>query len=331
MRVIAFTMGRYLHIADDSVKSIAPPRPRRYYLHMHSSLRDRPDGGIAAHRAGRESGRLVYPVVSRRSGGLSLGVNLFPDAKLCSFDCPYCEVFPIRDEVEGFSIAALEEELDDFLERGYPRDWAGESVRDICFSGNGEPSLSPFLGEAMELCARFKRSHPDILGSSALVLITNSTGFLESAVSELLEDAFREEGLVIWAKLDAGSERLFSLMSGTEGGLGRVAEGILSFSRRVRVVIQTMLCEVGGYAPSDEDVEDYSRLLARLIREGAGIEEVHLYTFARPCPGGSCAALGDDRLLERAARVRAWTGLRVRAFGSAAELPDAPKPGGIDR
>ncbi len=57
---------------------------------------------MGERRPDREAGRLVYPVVSRRSGGLSLGVNLFPEAKLCSFDCPYCEVFPVRGEVEGF-------------------------------------------------------------------------------------------------------------------------------------------------------------------------------------------------------------------------------------
>ena len=35
--------------------------------------------------------RFVYPVVSRRSKGLSLGVNLNPD-KVCNFHCPYCQV-----------------------------------------------------------------------------------------------------------------------------------------------------------------------------------------------------------------------------------------------
>ena len=32
-----------------------------------------------------------YPVISRRSQGLSLGVNLNPD-QVCNFDCVYCEV-----------------------------------------------------------------------------------------------------------------------------------------------------------------------------------------------------------------------------------------------
>ena len=33
----------------------------------------------------------AYPVVSRRSGGVSIGVNLNLD-KFCNFDCPYCQV-----------------------------------------------------------------------------------------------------------------------------------------------------------------------------------------------------------------------------------------------
>ena len=33
----------------------------------------------------------VYPVISRRAKGLSIGVNLNPD-KRCSFDCVYCQV-----------------------------------------------------------------------------------------------------------------------------------------------------------------------------------------------------------------------------------------------
>ena len=35
--------------------------------------------------------RFVYPVLSRRSGGISVGINLNPD-KVCNFDCVYCQV-----------------------------------------------------------------------------------------------------------------------------------------------------------------------------------------------------------------------------------------------
>src|SRR5258706_4465509 len=38
-----------------------------------------------------EENRFVYPVLSCRSGGISIGVNLNPD-KICNFDCIYCQV-----------------------------------------------------------------------------------------------------------------------------------------------------------------------------------------------------------------------------------------------
>lgn len=276
---------------------------------------------VAEHRLEREAGRLVYPVVSRRSGGLSLGINLFPDAKRCSFDCPYCEVFPIEPGLPSFSIEELEAELELFLDSGYSRDWAGERVRDICLSGNGEPTSSPFLGEALSLCARARRGRPAILGDAKIVIITNSTGFLVPETSSLLARYAKEEGLVVWAKLDGGSQDLFSLMSGSSLELERITRGIGGFARTTPIVIQTMLCEVSGRAPSESDAADYCALLNRLTREGATVAEVHLYTFARPTPGGLCASLPDGELSRRASFVRSRTGLHVRAFGSRNELP----------
>jgi wyosine [tRNA(Phe)-imidazoG37] synthetase (radical SAM superfamily) len=276
---------------------------------------------VGEHRSGREAGRLVYPVLSRRSGGLSLGVNLFPDAKDCSFDCPYCEVFPLAPGLPGFSTLELEGELELFARLGYPEYWAPRPVRDLCFSGNGEPTLSPSLGAALGLCSSFRRSHPEILGSASLVLITNSTGFLDAAASALLERFSREEGLVVWAKLDGGTEGLFRLMSGSRLELEVIVRGLIAFARRAPIVIQTMLCEVDGRRPSEAELEAYSALLGRITRSGGRVQEVHLYAFARPCPSGRCAALPDADLSRAAVLVRERSGLQVRAFGIRGELP----------
>ena len=80
------------------------------------------------------------PIHSRRLGA-SLGVNLLPvNAKICSFDCIYCECgfnfthegahIPTRSEVA----LLLEEKLKSLLEKGDPLDV-------ITFAGNGEPTL----------------------------------------------------------------------------------------------------------------------------------------------------------------------------------------------
>src|SRR6478752_3474300 len=44
---------------------------------------------FAQHSRSWRENRYVYPVISRRSKGLSIGVNLNPD-KICNYDCIYC-------------------------------------------------------------------------------------------------------------------------------------------------------------------------------------------------------------------------------------------------
>ena len=59
--------------------------------------------------------RFVYPVLSRRSQGLSVGINLNPD-KVCNFDCIYCQVDRTSQaETRFVELDAVLEELDDLL------------------------------------------------------------------------------------------------------------------------------------------------------------------------------------------------------------------------
>lgn len=93
---------------------------------------------------------IVYGPIRSRRLGVSLGVNLMPTtAKLCTFDCVYCEcgwnkpvlhpVLPSREEVRY----ALEDQLSK----------SDEKIDVITFSGNGEPTLHPeFLGIIEDTC-----------------------------------------------------------------------------------------------------------------------------------------------------------------------------------
>lgn len=68
------------------------------------------------HERTFEANRFVYPVLSRRAGGLSIGVNLNPD-KICNFDCIYCQVNrSVQAETRFVSIEGLLQELDAMLD-----------------------------------------------------------------------------------------------------------------------------------------------------------------------------------------------------------------------
>src|ERR1700748_2731338 len=104
------------------------------------------------HPRSFETNRFVYPVVSRRSGGISIGINLNPD-KVCNFDCIYCQVDRTKAPQEYFvGLPKLLSELESIL-RGLAPDgelWREPEfahlpaekrhVADIAFSGDGEPT-----------------------------------------------------------------------------------------------------------------------------------------------------------------------------------------------
>ena len=82
------------------------------------------------HSRSYHENKFVYPVLSRRSKGISIGVNLNPD-KVCNFDCIYCQV-DRRSEAETrfVEMDRLMAELDHML--GFVktrRDLRGREIR----------------------------------------------------------------------------------------------------------------------------------------------------------------------------------------------------------
>ena len=114
---------------------------------------------------------IVYGPIRSRRLGVSLGVNLMPtDAKLCSFDCVYCECgwnqpvlhpqLPTRQQVRE----ALASNLSPFA--------SSPQLDVITFSGNGEPTMHPdFLGIIQDTCALRDQYCPN----AKVSVLSNST------------------------------------------------------------------------------------------------------------------------------------------------------------
>ncbi|MDR2071016.1 MAG: hypothetical protein LBP81_06350 [Treponema sp.] len=269
-------------------------------------------GPVENHR-GREAGAVVYPVYSRRSKGLSVGINLFPDRKVCSFDCPYCEVFPFQTDLR-FSLPVMEEALRGILaeaaERGIP-------LRDICFSGNGEPSLSPDFREALEAAGRIRER---FVPEAALVIITNGTGLLNDKTFALMKEAaLGAMKLDIWLKLDAGSPAWYEAIDRSAIPFDALIGSIRKFVPLAPVTLQTMICAVQGREPPAEEEAAWVRLAAELAGSGGsgpgrgpGVQAVQIYGKARPAPEDPLAeALPQAVLEKRAAALRAAIGTSI--------------------
>ena len=262
--------------------------------------------------------RYCYPVVSRRSRGLSLGVNLNPD-QACNFDCVYCSVDRrVPSTVREVDEAALERELDALLElaasgtiwREEPFDRTPEALRrlnDIAFSGDGEPTSYAGFAGMLTLATRLVTAR----GLDArLVVITNATLFQKATVRDALLGLRPQDE--VWAKLDAGSEDWYRAVDRSDVPLSRILGNLRDLGRRRPLVIQSLWCRLHGEAPPGHELDAWAARLRWLLDEGAQIDRVQVYTTARATTEAWATALTAEEL-EGIAK-------RVRGLGLAAEV-----------
>lgn len=273
------------------------------------------------HSRNWRENRYVYPVISRRSRGLSIGVNLNPD-KVCNFDCIYCCVDrKVPPAVRTIDMAVLEQELDHMLRLSQtgevfahpPLDQTPPPLRvlrDIAFSGDGEPTSAQEFPDACRLAVRLLDSRG--LRDVKIVTITNATLLHRPAVREAMAFLDRYNG-EIWAKLDAGTERYYRLVERTSIPLQRVLDNILAAGRIRPIVIQSLFMRVHGAGPDAAEIDAYVGRLRELLAGGCQIRLVQVYTIARETAEAYVAPLADGRLDAIAAKVRA-AGLAVETF-----------------
>ena len=274
------------------------------------------------HARGFADNRYVYAVVSRRSKGLSIGVNLNPD-KVCNFDCIYCQVDRTTPGGEReVDVVRLAAELDAMLSLAksgeifqLPRFCTApphlRRLNDIAFSGDGEPTTCPQFLEAVRVAARLKAAHD--LAAVKLILITNATQLHKPMVQEALDVMAANNGEV-WAKLDAGTETYYHQIERTTVPFARVLANIAAAARRSPLVIQAMFLRLAGDGPSPAEREAFCERLNEIRRAGGRITLVQVYTVARAPAEATVTALPDAEVDAIAELVRRRTGLPAEGY-----------------
>ncbi len=276
---------------------------------------------FTTHSRSWRDNRFVYPVISRRSKGLSIGVNLNPD-QACNFDCVYCSVDRTTPAsaptVRSVDLEGVRTELDHLLGLAVsgaiwnepPFDRTPPELRrlnDVAFSGDGEPTSYPGFGDACRLAAELIRWHN---APAKIVVITNATLLNRPEVQAAL--AFLDTvPSQIWAKLDAGTQDYYALIERTKIPLRRVLDNLLLTGKARPITIQSMFLRYRGEAPSAAEIDAYLGQLRDLIAGGCQINLVQVYTVARSTAEAEATPLTKDE-------VDAITG-KVRALGVIAE------------
>jgi len=233
-----------------------------------------------------------YPVISRRSRGLSLGINLNLN-KVCNFNCIYCEVDRINPpKRKDIDLDQLEAEMRYLIELSA----SGEIFKihpfstikneqqrfnDLAFSGDGEPTTANEFLESVDRLAKLLKQFN--LTDINFVLITNATKLQNADVVKGIDTLMANNGQ-IWAKLDAGTEKHYQAMNRSGVSLEQIIDNLKFAGKRWPITIQTMFLEWKGDAPSEQEINSYIDRLKYLLDADIQLQELQLYTVARPTP-----------------------------------------------
>lgn len=258
----------------------------------------------------------VYPVVSRRAGGVSVGINLNTN-NACNWACLYCQVEGLtRGGPPPIDLARLESELDgfladvlegDFMMRQVPE--GARRLMDVAFSGNGEPTSAAEFADAVAAVVRVLEGR-GLLGKLPLRLITNGSLLHRPEVQGGIR-RIGEVGGEVWFKLDRGDDGSATEVNGVPQARERVARNLACSAGLAPTWVQTCWFGLDGFEPSDAVRAAYCDLLQPLARSLAG---VHLYGLARPSMQPSATRLTrlPAESLENFAReIHEKTGVKV--------------------
>jgi wyosine [tRNA(Phe)-imidazoG37] synthetase (radical SAM superfamily) len=229
----------------------------------------------------------VYPVISRRAGGVSVGINLNTN-NACNWRCIYCQVPDLKlGTAPTVDLDLLEKELRRFLHELLHGDFmqtrvaeGARRINDIALSGNGEPTSAAEFSQVIELVGKLKRelAMPEHI---KLLLITNGSLLQRENVQHGLRQMAQLNGEV-WFKLDRGSEQGMARINDTRTGLDKVRQNLIAaITCCPNTWLQTCWFALDGNAPSLQDEDDYLKVLHDLLQLGVKPKGVMLYGIAR--------------------------------------------------
>lgn len=255
----------------------------------------------------------VYPVVSRRAGGVSVGVNLNIN-NACNWRCVYCQVPNLQlGAAPAVDLMLLDKELRSFLHELLHGDFmqtrvpeGARRINDIALSGNGEPTSAKEFEQVVALIGQVMKDLA-LLEDIKLVLITNGSLMHRSNVQMALSKMAENRGEV-WFKLDRASELGMQTINTTKRTLENVRTDLMTCIALCPTWLQTCWFELDGTPPSIQDEDDYLNFLAELLLNKLRPQGVLLYSLARPSLQIEAPRLGSLSSLQLesfAERIRA--------------------------
>jgi hypothetical protein len=241
---------------------------------------------LSIHDHSRELSGLkyIYSVISRRAGGLSVGINLNVN-NACNWQCIYCEIPNLtRGTPPPIELDVLENELRFFLHEIIHGDYMEKNVsiedrhlKDIAFSGNGEPTSAEEFPQVILIVKKILQEF-GLLHKIKIRLITNGSLMHQDSVLKSIE-LLKEINGEIWFKVDAATEETIKTINQVNLKPNQILERLLNTANICPTFVQTCIFMIDGKSPDEKDIDAYIELINKAKKN---IKGVHLYGLARP-------------------------------------------------
>ena len=241
---------------------------------------------LSIHDHSRELSGLkyIYSVISRRAGGLSIGVNLNIN-NACNWQCIYCEIPNLtRGSPPPIELNVLEDELRFFLHEIIHGDYMEKNVaiedrhlKDIAFSGNGEPTSAEEFPQVILIVKKILEEF-NLLHKIKIRLITNGSLMHKESVLEGIQVLASMNGEV-WFKVDAGLEENTKVINQVNIKPQQVIDRLKRCSEICPTFVQTCIFTIDNKEPNNKEIDAYIKLIDSAKKS---IKGVHLYGIARP-------------------------------------------------
>ena len=232
---------------------------------------------------------IVFGPIHSRRVGRSLGINLLPlKAKVCTFDCVYCECGGLRRGAEKYPLPTLEQVRTAIEGKFAALAAEGQGIDSISFTGNGEPTLHPDFPAIIDITlAARDRWFPEAVVS----VFSNATRLDRPAVVEALK---KVDNPIL--KIDCALDGMAAVMNRPHGAYsvaGAIA-GMKAFDGNF--VMQTMLVKGDVVDNTTREALNAWYDVVRELRP----REVMLYSVDRDTPVAGIEKVGADALRKAA-------------------------------
>ena len=244
---------------------------------------------VADHNRDVSGLTYIYPVVSRRAGGVSIGINLNIN-NACNWRCLYCQVPNLtRGSPPPINLNLLENELRNFLDYILHGDFmeryvaeGDRKLQDIAFSGNGEPTSAKDFPEVLKIVEKLLNEFgllDSSLGHQIKVrLITNGSLMDKAYVLESMHYLAKMNGEV-WFKVDAGTSEGIAKINDVNITILSIINRLKLCAQACPTFVQTCMVAIDGHLPTEDEIASYISLVEKVKND---IHGVHLYGLARP-------------------------------------------------